>query len=207
MTSLIRFLGVGSIICAQLLVASTIAAAYEPAGEAGKTTEPATPSASTTKTEAVAMPEVGSTAIDFNLAASDGKQTTLKDYDGKWVVLYPKDFTSGCTIEANNFQRDQAKLKELNAVILGVSGDNAESHKDFCAKEGLTFKLLSDPETKLSTQYGSVMEYQGAKMSARNTFIISPEKKIAKVFTKVDPTKHSEEVLVALKELQKEESK
>ena len=205
-----RFLGVGSTLFAHLLVAVTIAAAEEPAGKAGTgTTETAAPSASTTKTEVVAMPEVGSPAIDFNLATSDGKQTTLKDYRGKWVVLYfyPKDFTSGCTIEAHNFERDQAKFKELNAVILGVSGDSAESHKDFCAKEGLTFKLLSDPETKTSAQYGSVMVYQGAKMSARNTFIITPEGEIAKVFTKVDPTKHSEEVLASLKDLQKEESK
>ena len=83
--------------------------------------------------------------------------------------------------------------------------DSAESHQAFCTKEGLTFKLLSDPDAKISNAYGSVMEYQGAKMSARNTFIINPEGKIAKVYEKVNPTEHSNEVLAALKELQKAE--
>ena len=87
--------------------------------------------------------------------------------------------------------------------MLGVSVDSPESHKEFCAKEQLTFKLLSDPAAKVSTQYGSVMEYEGAKMSARNTFLIAPDGKIAKVYTKVNPTVHSEEVLAALGELQK----
>jgi peroxiredoxin Q/BCP len=88
-------------------------------------------------------------------------------------------------------------------VILGVSVDTAESHKEFCAKEGLNFKLLSDPEAKVSTEYGSVMEYNGAKLSARNTFIIDPQGKIAKVFEKVKVGGHSDEVLAALATLQK----
>jgi peroxiredoxin Q/BCP len=120
------------------------------------------------------------------------------------LYFYPKDFTGGCTLEAHNFQTDLAKYQAINAVILGVSVDTAESHKSFCAKEGLTFKLLSDSEGKVSDTYGSVMEYQGAKLSARNTFIINAEGKIAKVFMKVKPAGHSEEVLAALAELQKE---
>ena len=94
---------------------------------------------------------------------NEGKQVSLNDYKGKWVVLYfyPKDFTSGCTLEARNFQRDLAKYEAANAVILGVSVDTAESHKEFCAKEGLNFKLLSDTDAKVSGQYGSIMEYQG----------------------------------------------
>ncbi|HEY0003867.1 MAG TPA: peroxiredoxin, partial [Pyrinomonadaceae bacterium] len=109
----------------------------------------------------------------------------------------------GCTLEAHNFQRDIAKYEQLHAVILGVSVDTAESHKEFCAKEGLSFKLLSDPDAKVSTAYGSVMEYNGAKLSARNTFIIDPKGKVARVFVKVKPSGHSEEVLSALAELQK----
>lgn len=150
-------------------------------------------------------PAVGTVAPDFSLTTNEGHQASLKDFKGKWVVLYfyPKDFTSGCTLEAHNFQADLAKYQAINAVILGVSVDTAESHKSFCAKEGLAFKLLSDADGKVSDTYGSVMEYQGAKYSARNTFIIDPQGKIAKVFIKVKPAGHSEEVLAALATLQK----
>jgi len=151
------------------------------------------------------QPAAGTSAPDFSLTTGDGSQVSLKDYRGKWVVLYfyPKDFTSGCTMEARNFQRDLGKFEPLNAVVLGVSVDTAESHKNFCAKEGLNFKLLADPGAKVSEQYGSTMEYNGQKLAARNTFIINPKGEIAKVFTGVKPTEHSEEVLKTLAELQK----
>ena len=150
-------------------------------------------------------PTVGSVAPDFSLTTNEGHEASLKDFRSKWVVLYfyPKDFTSGCTLEAHNFQADLAKYTAANAVILGVSVDTAESHKSFCAKEGLAFKLLSDPAAKVSDTYGSSMEYNGTKLSARNTFIIDPQGKIAKVFMKVGPGGHSAEVLAALAELQK----
>jgi thioredoxin-dependent peroxiredoxin len=152
-----------------------------------------------------ALPEVGKPAPDFMLKNDEGKDVSLKDYRDKWVILYfyPKDFTAGCTIEAHNFQRDMAQYEKAGAVILGVSVDSTESHQGFCAKEGLSFKLLSDTEAKVSAAYGSVMEYNGNKLSARNTFIIDPQGKIAKVFPGVKPAKHSEEVLAALGELQK----
>jgi thioredoxin-dependent peroxiredoxin len=151
------------------------------------------------------LPAVGAAAPGFNLTTNEGKQVSLNDFKGKWVVLYfyPKDFTQGCTIEARNFQRDIAKYEAANAVILGVSVDNSESHKEFCAKEGLNFKLLADTDAKVSDQYGSVMEYNGAKLSARNTFIIDPQGKVVKVFEKVKVATHSEEVLAALATLQK----
>jgi len=151
------------------------------------------------------LPAVGAAAPAFNLTTNEGKQVSLNDFKGKWVVLYfyPKDFTQGCTIEARNFQRDLAKYEAVNAVILGVSVDNEQSHKDFCAKEGLNFKLLADTDAKVSEQYGSVMEYNGAKLSARNTFIIDPQGKVVKVFEKVKVAAHSEEVLAALATLQK----
>src|SRR5213594_1437681 len=154
---------------------------------------------------AASLPAVGTPAPDFSLATNEGKQASLKDYRGKWVVLYfyPKDFTSGCTLEARNFQRDLVKYEQTDAVILGVSVDTAQSHKDFCAKEGLNFKLLADPDAKVSTEYGSIMDYKGSKLAARNTFIINPKGEIAKVYTSVKPADHSEQVLKDLAELKK----
>ena len=151
------------------------------------------------------QPEVGKPAPEFSLTTGDGSQVSLKDFKGKWVVLYfyPKDFTSGCTMEAHNFQRDLSKYQDAGAVILGVSVDTAQSHKDFCAKEGLNFKLLADPDAKISTAYGSVMDYKGQKLAARNTFIINPQGEIAKVYTGVKPTDHSEQVLKDLAALKK----
>src|SRR3954449_6779781 len=155
--------------------------------------------------DAAAMPAVGSPAPDFSLTTNEGHPASLKDFRGKWVVLYfyPKDFTGGCTLEAHNFQRDLAKYEKANAAILGVSVDTAESQKSFCAKEGLAFKLLSDPKGEVSSRYGSTMDYNGATYAARNTFLVDPEGKIVKEFIGVQPAGHSEEVLAALGGLQK----
>ena len=135
-------------------------------------------------TESQTQPEVGKPAPDFSLTTGDGSQVSLKDYHGKWVVLYfyPKDFTSGCTLEAHNFQRDIAKYGDAGAVILGVSVDTAQSHKDFCAKEGLNFKLLADPDAKVSTEYGSVMDYKGQKVAA----LLGSANRDAEVFDRAD---------------------
>jgi peroxiredoxin Q/BCP len=158
-----------------------------------------------TAADAPKQPAAGTAAPDFSLTSGDGSQVSLKDNKGKWVVLYfyPTDFTSGCTLEAQKFQRDLAKYQNAGAVILGVSVDSAQSHKDFCAKEGLNFKLLADSDAKVSTEYGSAMDYKGAKMAARNTFLINPNGEIAKVYTGVKPAVHSEEVLKDLSELKK----
>jgi len=147
------------------------------------------------------MPSVGATAPDFQVNSQEGKPVSLRDFRGKWVVLYfyPKDMTTGCTIEAHNFQRDLAKFDQKQAVILGVSVDSVDSHQQFCAKESLTFKLLSDPGHTLVSSYGSLSP---SGMAARNTFLIDPQGRIRKVFTKVNPNTHSEEVLAALAELQ-----
>ena len=104
------------------------------------------------------MPSVGQMAPTFTLPSQDGNQVSLDSFRGKWVVLYfyPKDMTQGCTIEAHNFQRDQAKYEALNAAIVGVSVDTPDSHKQFCTKEGLTFKLLADPAHKVVDEYGSL---------------------------------------------------
>ena len=151
------------------------------------------------------MPAVGQAAPTFTLPSQDGSQISLDSFRGKWVVLYfyPKDMTKGCTIEAHNFQRDQAKFDAANAVILGVSVDTPDSHKEFCTKEGLTFRLLADPEHKVVDAYGSLGHFGPMTIASRNTFLIDPDGKIVKEWTKVDPQHHSEEVLAALAELKK----
>ena len=151
------------------------------------------------------MPAVGQSAPTFTLPSQDGSQISLDSFHGKWVVLYfyPKDMTKGCTIEAHNFQRDQAKYDADNAVILGVSVDTPDSHKEFCTKEGLTFRLLADPAHKVVDQYGSLGHFGDMTIAMRNTFLIDPNGKIVKEWTKVDPSVHSEEVLAAIAELKK----
>jgi thioredoxin-dependent peroxiredoxin len=150
-------------------------------------------------------PEVGSAAPDFTLNSQEGKPVSLHDFKGKWVVLYfyPKDFTSGCTVEAHNFQRDLAQYEKRNAVIVGVSVQDADSHQKFCTKEGLSFKLLADTEHKVSETYDSVMNLAVAKLSARHTFLIDPDGVVRKTYLEVKPDQHSTEVLAALDELQK----
>ena len=151
------------------------------------------------------LPTVGQVAPTFTLPSQDGSQISLDSFRGKWVVLYfyPKDMTNGCTIEAHNFQRDQAKFDALNAVILGVSVDTPDSHKEFCTKEGLTFRLLADPEHKVVDAYGSLGHFGPMTIANRNTFLIDPQGKIVKEWTKVDPTVHSDEVQAAIAELKK----
>jgi len=151
------------------------------------------------------LPSVGEAAPTFTLPSQDGSLISLDSFHGKWVVLYfyPKDMTTGCTIEAHNFQRDQSKFDEVNAVILGVSVDTPDSHKQFCTKEGLTFRLLADPEHKVVDEYGSLGHFATFTIANRNTFLIDPQGRIVKVWTKVDPSHHSEEVLAALSELKK----
>ena len=149
-------------------------------------------------------PTAGNPAPAFSLPNQEGVQVSLDQFKGKWVVLYfyPKDFTSGCTVEAHNFQRDLDKYTQENAVILGVSVDNVDSHKSFCAKEGLNFKLLADSTHAVVEKYGSTMEYNGMTLAARNTFLIDPAGVIRRVYLKVNPQRHSEEVLADLKQLQ-----
>ena len=151
------------------------------------------------------VPAVGTEAPDFTLSSQEGKPVNLRDFRGQWVVLYfyPKDFTSGCTLEAHNFQRDLPQYEQRHAVILGVSVDSADSHKQFCTKEGLNFKLLADTDKKVSGEYGSLTNLAVVKFAARHTFIVDPNGKIVRVYTSVDPAKHSGEVLAALDQLQK----
>ena len=151
------------------------------------------------------LPAVGQVAPGFTLPSQDGSQISLDSFHGKWVVLYfyPKDATPGCTIEAHNFQRDLALYEAKNAVIVGVSVDTPDSHKQFCTKEGLTFRLLADPEHKVVDTYGSLGSFATFKIANRNTFLIDPQGRIVKVWTKVEVPHHSEEVLAAIADLKK----
>jgi peroxiredoxin Q/BCP len=154
---------------------------------------------------AAELPSVGATAPDFTLSSQEGKAVSLHDFKGKWVVLYfyPKDMTPGCTIEAHNFQRDQAQYDKLNAAVVGVSVDTVDSHVQFCTKENLTFKLLADPNHTVVEKYGSLANMRGMTMAARNTFLVDPKGNIRKVYTMVDPNPHSGEVLAELAQLSK----
>ena len=150
-------------------------------------------------------PAEGTKAPGFTLKSQEGKDVSLADFKGKWVVLYfyPKDMTPGCTIEAHNFQRDQPQFDKKNAVIVGVSLDTVDSHVQFCTKENLTFKLLSDPQHVVTEKYGSLGSFGTMQVANRNTFLIDPKGTIRKVYLKVDPNPHSKEVLAELDDLQR----
>jgi len=149
-------------------------------------------------------PAAGTAAPDFTLNSQENKPVSLRDFRGKWVVLYfyPKDFTSGCTIEAHNFQRDLAQYEQKNAVILGVSTQDERSHESFCAKEGLHFKLLADTQSAVSTSYDSLVNLGFTKLSTRHTFLIDPEGVVRKTYLNVNAAQHSAEVLADLAQLQ-----
>jgi len=147
------------------------------------------------------MPQVGQVAPNFTLPNQEGVPVTLSSFRGQWVVLYfyPKDMTSGCTIEAHNFQRDLSQYEALHATILGVSVDTVKSHAKFCTKDSLHFTLLSDHgEMQISKDYGVLANLIGLKFDKRTTFLIDPAGKIAKVWTGVNPMVHSKQVLADL---------
>jgi len=146
------------------------------------------------------MPAVGQSAPGFTLPSQDGSQISLSSFKGKWVVLYfyPKDQTPGCTIEAHNFQQALPQLEAKNAVVLGVSVDTPDSHKQFCTKEGLTFRLLADPDHTVVTAYGSLGNFGAMTIANRNTFLIDPQGKIMQEWTKVNPQTAASDVLAAI---------
>jgi peroxiredoxin Q/BCP len=144
---------------------------------------------------------LGESAPEFSLPTNSGDgAVALTDFQGQWVVLYfyPKDFTSGCTVEAQRFQRDIAEYRDRNAQVIGISADSVESHEEFCDAEGLEFPLLSDPDGAVSKAYGS---WLGAA-SLRHTYVIDPDGKVQARFLGVRPVIHSQEVLAKLDELQ-----
>ncbi|ALF52060.1 AhpC/TSA family protein [Nostoc piscinale CENA21] len=147
------------------------------------------------------LPAVNQPAPEFTLPTNTGDgKISLTDLRGKWVVLYfyPKDFTSGCTIEARRFQQDLPKYLAKNTQIIGVSADDVDSHAEFCDSEGLKFPLLADTTGAVSKDYGSWIGF----VSMRHSFIIDPEGILRETFVKVNPSVHSQEVLARLEQLQ-----
>ena len=146
----------------------------------------------------------GEAAPDFELIDQNGTMHSIEDYRGKWVALYfyPKDNTPGCTTEACEFRDNIFAFKSANCEILGVSLDDAESHKAFADKHGLPFPLLADTEGTTADAYGVKSRLFGMTLAKRQTFLIDPDGNIAKHYRKVDPDSHSVEVLEDLAILQ-----
>lgn len=160
-----------------------------------------------------AAPAAGEPAPPFSLegvapsgngggASPSPARLALEDFGGQWLVLYfyPKDFTSGCTIEARGFQRDLDLYHRRHAVVVGVSSDSATSHDSFCGAEGLAYPLLSDPDGDVSRRYGSWL----APSALRNTFLIDPAGVVRARWLGVRPLGHSQEILRVLASLQDE---
>lgn len=147
------------------------------------------------------LPNLNQPAPTFTLPTNTGnKAIALADLKGKWVVVYfyPKDFTSGCTLEARRFQEDLPKYLAINTQILGISADSVDTHAEFCNSEGLKFPLLADEDGAVSKAYGSWVGF----LSMRHTFIIDPDGILQAQFTRVSPSIHSQQVLTKLRELQ-----
>lgn len=150
------------------------------------------------------MLKAGDKAPNFSLQNQDGKTRTLNDYAGKWLVLYvyPKDDTPGCTIQGKSFTEQKAQFDKLGVVTVGLSADDAKSHKDFCTKFNFTIELLADPQTKLlnALKVGQ-SEYKGTMYWDRSTFLIDPTGTIRKVYEKVSPQGHEEVLLRDIQEI------
>lgn len=146
---------------------------------------------------------LGQPAPEFELSDQNGQLHSLEDYRDQWVVLYfyPKDQTPGCTTEACEFRDNIFAFRDINAQILGVSLDDAESHQKFAEKYGLPFPLLADIEGKASEAYSVKTRMFGMKVAKRQTFVIDPDGKLAKHYENVKPSEHSQQVLADLKEL------
>ena len=150
------------------------------------------------------MLKAGDKAPDFSLQNQTGKQKTLSDYAGQWLVLYvyPKDDTPGCTIQGKSFTEHKAQFDKLGVNVVGLSADTVESHKDFCNKYKLTVDLLADPNARLLNALGvGQSEYKGTMYWNRTTFLIDPQGKIRKVYENVNPEGHDQLLLKDIQEM------
>ncbi len=155
--------------------------------------------------------KVGDRAPDFNLSDAEGNIVSLQELQGKWVVLYfyPRDNTPGCTKEACAFRDTHANYQSRNAVVLGVSTDDAKSHAKFVTKFQLPFRLLCDPDGVISTAYESygLKKFMGKEYTGitRNTFLIDPTGQIAQIYLKVKPETHPGQVIADIDALLEQE--
>ncbi len=149
------------------------------------------------------LPEVGQAAPDFLLTDQAGKTHALKDFQGKWLVLYfyPKDDTPGCTQEACAFRDDLNQLTELGAEVVGISVDDTDSHAEFAKKYHLPFPLLADKDGHVAASYGALINLGIMRVARRFTFLINPQGKISKVYLSVETSRHSKEIITDLKSL------
>ena len=145
----------------------------------------------------------GDDAPNFSLPDNQGRQVSLSEFKGKWVVLYfyPKDDTPGCTTEACHFRDDFKLLENLGAQVIGLSIDDSFSHKKFAEKYNLPFPLLSDASGEVASLYGALNNFLVIKLAKRYTYLINPHGKIAKIYLSVDTSKHSQEIIEDLKKL------
>ena len=144
-------------------------------------------------------------APDFSLEDSEGKTRSLADYRGRWLVLYfyPKDETPGCTTEACSLRDARDEIAALDAEVVGVSRDDASSHEKFKAKHTLNFTLLSDPDHTVMDAYGAWGKKMFGKEGVlRKTFIIDPTGQVVKVYGRVTPIGHGEQIIADIKTLQ-----
>ena len=149
------------------------------------------------------LPHAGQPAPDFSLPDQGGKLHSLKDYKDQWLVLYfyPRDDTPVCTQEACAFRDDWFQLSALGARVVGVSLDGTASHEEFARKYHLPFPLLSAKDSDVATRYGVLLNLGLFKMARRYTFLINPQGEIAKVYDKVETSRHSKEIIEDLKRL------
>ncbi|MDC0492453.1 peroxiredoxin [Candidatus Pseudothioglobus singularis] len=152
----------------------------------------------------LAQLKVGSKAPNFTLSDQNSIQHQLSDYEGSWVILYfyPKDDTPGCTTQACDFRDAVKRIIASKSNVFGVSLDSVESHKRFADKNNLPFSLLSDESGEVSEAYDSLNNFMSFKSAKRNTFIIDPDGKVAKIYLSVKPSTHSQMVLNDLNQLQ-----
>lgn len=151
------------------------------------------------------MNKVPYKAPEFELPGSDGRVHSIGDYKGKWVILYfyPKDETTGCTIEACSLRDARDEIADLGAEIIGVSRDDASSHEKFKANHSLNFTLLTDKNHAVMDKYGAWGNKQfGREGVLRKTFIINPSGQVVKVYGRVTPMGHGDQIIKDLKLLQ-----
>ena len=143
--------------------------------------------------------KVGDKAPEFNLPDQDNKPHALSESLGKWILLYfyPKDDTFGCTKQACAVRDSLPDFSGADCEVFGISADSVESHKNFAKKYNLSFTLLSDESKETIKAYDSL----GMLSTARNSFLVNPKGNIAKIYEKVDPQAHAQEVLADLKDL------
>jgi len=148
--------------------------------------------------------KLGDEAPNFVLNDAKGNSHKLSDYRGQYLVLYfyPKNDTPGCTKEACHFRDDMAQLEKLGAKVVGISVDDSQSHEKFAAKYNLPFTLLADVDGKVAQSYHALTNLIVVKMAKRHTFLINPDGRISKIYTSVNVSNHSQQIIDDLKRLQ-----